>query len=54
MFVAILVILPDLSEGFSIEVSLFVATLLDDALGTREWEVYQYISVSRGTRRLTS
>ena len=54
MLVAILVILPDLAEGFSIEVSLFVATLLDDTLGTSEWEVYQYISISRGTRQLTT
>ena len=54
VFVAILVILPDLAEGFSIEVSLFVATLLDDTLGTRVWEVFQYISISRGTGRLTT
>jgi hypothetical protein len=40
MFVAIIVILPDLAEGLAIGVSLFVATLLDDTLGTREWEVY--------------
>jgi hypothetical protein len=54
MFVAIFVILPDLAEGFAIGVSLFVATLLNDTLGTREWEVYKYISVSRGTRRITT